>query len=1026
MTFRGRLERTLIEPGTGGSGPGNAPVSLDGIRPLLRGLNREQRQAVTHREGPLLVVAGPGTGKTEVITRRVAWLIATKRARPSEILALTFTDKAADEMQARVDVLVPYGRADAAIHTFHAFGDRLIREFGLDLGHSSSPRVVSRAEAVVLLREHAFQLGLDRYRPLADPTRFLSAFADLVSRAKDEGVGPGEYLAFAEELRAGAEAVLGGAGSEGEQEVARSLLEEAAGHRELAIAYGHYQDLLAERDLVDFGDQVALALRILEERPAVRAQVAGRYRYVLVDEFQDTNPVQLALVRAVTGERRNVTVVGDDDQAIYAFRGAAVENMLGFDEAFPGARRVVLRRNYRSRVPIIAAAERLIRQNEPGRLDGRDGVRKELIAQRRVRAMPVRHVTHRTEEEEADSIASEIATRIAGGTRHSDVCILVRTNGDARRFLRSLEVRGVATRFSGASGLYGRREVRDLLCFLRAVADPDSSVDLYAVATAPPYELGGEDLTALLDMARRRHRSAWAVFADAVDQPGILRLSDATRGHLARLVDDMRVAIDASHRVPAGEVLYGHLKRTSRLTQLIAAAERGDDAALRNVARFFEIVRAQGALLTEDRVPILVPHLQVLVEAGEDPASAEEDDSAAVSVLTVHRAKGLEFPVVYLVGLADGRFPARERRARLPLPDALRHARPDMEEEAPWAEERRLCYVAMTRARDELILSHAATSATGRLRRPSPFVAEILDAPPAVAVQALGRTEVRDLVATLQSGSLDGAVRPGGASAISVSRTAVEPPAPSAGPLSLSYSQLDDYLSCPLKYRLRHVVQVPTPPHHALVLGNALHQAVAAFHAAHMRGRVMEEAELLEVFATHWSSEGFHSRHHEEARFAAGQSALLRFRSDATRAGEPIPVAVERPFSVRIGRDTIRGRYDRLDETPAGVVITDYKSSDVRDPKQATQKARESLQLQLYALAYQVETGSLPAAVELHFLESGVVGRVVPDAARLSKTRQTLADAADGIRAGRFEARPDFVGCGYCPYREICPSAGAG
>ena len=1008
-----------------GSRLAEAPVSLDGIRPLLRGLNREQRQAVTHREGPLLVVAGPGTGKTEVITRRVAWLIATKRARPSEILALTFTDKAADEMQARVDLLVPYGRADAAIHTFHAFGDRLIREFGLDLGHSPSPRVLSRAEAVVLLREHAFQLGLDRYRPLADPTRFLSAFADLVSRAKDEGVGPAEYLAYADELRAGAEAVLAGAGTDGERDVARSLLEEAAGHRELGTAYGQYQHLLAERDLIDFGDQVSLALRIVEERPAVRAQVAGRYRYVLVDEFQDTNPAQLALVRAVTGQRRNITVVGDDDQAIYAFRGAAVENMLGFGEAFPGARRVVLRRNYRSRVPILAAAERLIRQNEPGRLDGRDGVRKELVAQRRAKGLPVRHVAYRSEEEEADSVASEIATRISGGARPSDICILVRTNGDARRFLRSLDVRGVATRFSGASGLYGRREVRDLLCFLRAVADPDSSVDLYAVATAPPYELGGEDLTALLDMARRRHRSAWAVFADAVDQPGILRLSDGTREKLARLVDDLRVAIEASHRVPAGEVLYAHLKRTSRLVQLVAAAERGDDVALRNVARFFEIVRAQGALLVEDRVPILVPHLQVLVEAGEDAASAEDDDGDAVSVLTVHRAKGLEFPVVYLVGLADGRFPARDRRERLPLPEALRQARPELVGEAPWAEERRLCYVAMTRARDELILSHAVTSATGRRRRPSPFVAEILDEPPAVSALALGRAGVRDLVAVLESGS----VRAAGGSCDPIPTgvsAAVEPATPSSSPLSLSYSQLDDYLTCPLKYRLRHVVQVPTPPHHALVLGNALHQAVAAFHAAHMRGRVMEEGELLEVFAAHWSSEGFHSRNHEEARYAAGRSALLRFRDDAIRPGAPIPVAVERPFSVRIGRDTIRGRYDRLDETPTGTVITDYKSSDVREPKQATQKARESLQLQLYALAHQVETGSPPAAVELHFLESGVVGRVAPDAARLAKTRRTLAEAADGIRAGRFEARPDFIGCGYCPYREICPSAAAG
>ncbi len=994
-----------------------APVSLETVRPLLRGLNREQRRAVTHGEGPLLVVAGPGTGKTEVITRRIAWLIATKRAKPSEILALTFTDKAADEMQARVDVLVPYGRADAAIHTFHAFGDRLLREFGFELGRTNAPRVVSRAEAVVLLREHLFELGLGRYLPLAEPTRFLGALTGLISRAKDEGVTADEYGAFAAELRAGGEAVLATASEPGEREIAEALVQEAIGHDELAKAYVRYGQLLAERGLVDFGDQVALALRLLEERPAVRADVHRRYRYLLVDEFQDTNPVQLALVRAIAGERSNVTVVGDDDQAIYTFRGAAVENILGFGASFPELRRVVLRRNYRSRAPILAAAQRLIRHNEPHRLDGRDGVDKTLVPHRRSRRpLPVRHVGYRTVAEEADGVAASIADRVAAGESPSDFAILVRTNADAEGFLRSLDLRDLPWHFSGASGLYARREVRDLLAFLRAVANPDSSVDLYAVASGDPYRLGGEDLTAVLEAARRRHRSLWAVCTELVEQPGLLRLDRTSRTAVERLVTDMRDAIGASHTLPAGDVLYRHLKRSGRLATLIASAERGDDAALRNVARFFEIVRAQAALLTEDRLPFLVPHLGTLIEAGDDPAGADAEDlTDAVSVLTVHKAKGLEFPVVFLVGLAEGRFPVRGRRDRLPLPDALRRTVP-LEDEAPWSEERRLCYVAMTRARDELILSSASESSSGRRRRPSPFVAEALDQPPAARPEESG-TEgtVARLLAGLEPAHPVPAAGPASATpALDPDRT-----------LNLSYSQLDDYLSCPLRYRLRHVVRVPTPPHHALVLGNALHQAVAAFHSARMRGRTMSEAELIDVFVTHWSGEGFLSREHEEARFASGQGALRRFLEEQLRDGAAVPAAVERPFSVRLGRDTVRGRYDRLDETPEGTVITDYKSSDVRDPKKAAEKARDSLQLQLYALAHQAETGELPAAVELHFLESGVTGRVTPDPVRLEKTRKTLEAAAEGIRAGHFEARPDYLSCGYCPFREICPSSAA-
>ena len=991
------------------------PVSLDSVRPLLRGLNREQRQAVTHGEGPLLVVAGPGTGKTEVITRRVAWLIATKRARPSEILALTFTDAAAAEMQARVDVLVPYGRADAAIHTFHAFGDRLLREFGLELGRNAEPRVIGRAESQVLLREHLFELGLERYRPLADPTRFLDALVELISRAKDEQISPLEYLAFAQELEAGSRAALEGATDSAQASACEALIEEAAGHREVAHAFSRYEELLAERNLIDFADQVALAVRLLEERAAVRAEIQDRFRYVVVDEFQDTNAVQLALVRAVAGARGNVMVVGDDDQAIYAFRGAAVENMLALARVYPALRRIVLRRNYRSRTPILAAAQRLIRHNEPHRVQGHDGVEKEPISTRRgKRPAPVRHVAYRNEEAEADGVAASVAERIQAGASPSDIAILVRTNGDARRFLRSLDVRGIPWRFSGASGLYARREVRDLLAFLRTVADPTSSMDLYAVATGEPYGLGGQDLTALLEAARRRHRSFWEVATELVEQPGLLRLQSRSRQGLERLVSDVRDAVEASHQMPTWEVLYRQLKRSGRLGALIASAESGDDAALRNVARFFEVVRAHGALLAEDRVPFLVPHLQVLVESGADHADDSPADEEAVSVLTVHKAKGLEFPVVFLAGLTEGRFPSRDRRHRLSMPEALR-LRSDIEEVA-WAEERRLCYVAMTRARDELVLSSSHETASGRRRRVSPFIQEALDQPePAILPAAAGG--LAELIAALDGNRQPAAAQP------SPPPVKVAPGEPTS--LSLSYSQVDDYLSCPLKYRLRHIVRIPTPPHHALILGNALHQAVAAFHTARIRGRSMTEAQLLDVFATHWSSEGFLSRAHEDARFAAGQGALRHFLMDEARPDASIPIAVERPFAVHFGRDLVRGRYDRVDETPEGSVITDYKSSDVRDQKVATQRAKDSLQLQIYALAHEAETGALPAAVQLRFLESGVVGRIVPDPARLEKARKTLETAADGIRAGNFAASPDYMTCGFCPYREICPQSAA-
>ncbi len=994
----------------------NCPAEL-----LLRSLDAAQRRAVTHGEGPLLVVAGAGTGKTRVITRRVAWLIATKRARPSEILALTFTDRAADEMQARVDVLVPYGYVDTAIHTFHGFGDRLLREFGFELGLPSDPRVLTRPEVVVFLREHLFELGLDRYRPLGDPTRFLDALAGLFSRAKDEDVDAEEYLAHARRLLETAEGLPEDQTGPGAPTAAAgtsrapraAALEEARNQLEIATAYARYQGLLAGSGLVDFGDQLHLALRLLREHPAVRERLRRRYRYVLVDEFQDTNRAQLELLALLAGERGNLTVVGDDDQAIYAFRGAAVRNILEFHERFD-ARVVVLRRNHRSRAPILEAAGRLIRHNDPERLEVREGLDKRLVATRRSRrAAPVRDHRFATAADEADFVAAEVTARIRRGVPPREIAVLVRANADADPILRALNLRGVPWQFSGASGLYSCPAVRRLLAFLRTVANPDSTLDLYALATTEPYSLGGQDLTRLVEESRRTHRPLWLLFEEIAG--GTRRdISPETARPIERLVSDVRAALVLSHRRPAGEVLYDFLRRSGTLAALAAHPADASDAV--DVARFFDIVGRQSALLADPRVPFLVPHLATLLEAGDDPAAAHDDEEDAVSVLTVHKAKGLEFRVVFVAGLVDGRFPVRARREALALPEGL-DAASDGEASDGLAEERRLCYVAMTRARDELVLTSAADTGGRRLRRVSPFVAEALDLPLAVASGAPGGRGAAE------------AVMPATAGTDRLARfEPVEPP-PSGSrsphpPAVLSFTQVDEYLACPARYRFRHLLRLPTPAHHAITYGIALHEAVAAFGRSQIQGRPLTEAGLLEVFTRAWSGLGFLSREHEEARLAAGRKALVRFR-DAALVSARRPIAVEEPFSVALDGVRLQGRFDRIDEGPHGVVVTDFKSSDVRDRGRARERARESLQLALYALAWRAREGALPAETELVFLDSGIAGSVPPDAARLDRAVGRVREAADGIGRGVFDARPNSMTCRYCPFREICPSSAA-
>ena len=1018
-------------------------AGADGVAALLAGLNPEQKRAVCHGEGPLLVVAGAGTGKTQVITRRIAWLIATRRARPSEILALTFTDKAADEMQTRVDQLVPYGYTDAAVSTFHAFGDRLVREFALELGLPTDSRVLSRPEVVIFLRERLFEFQLDQYRPLGDPTRFLGALATLFSRCKDEDVSPAAYLEFAAGLTVLAtESRRQASAGAAPMDESAALEEEARRQTELARAYDRYQTLLREAGHIDFGDQVGLGLRLLRESAAARLELQRRYRYILVDEFQDTNRAQSELVELLAVPHGNITVVGDDDQSIYKFRGAAISNILEFKRRHTRVRQIVLRRNYRSRTPILDASYRLIRFNDPDRLEFRNGIDKRLVAERPGAEAPVRHLVFATGSEEADQVAREIASRITAGARPKDFAILVRANADADPILRSLNLVSVPWRFSGTSGLYARPEIRLLLAFLRAIADLSASIDVYALAASEVYGLGGPDLTAIVNSARRRNRSLWEVLEELARQPGLLKLAPQTRAKLERLVTDLRRFTDLAHERPAGEVLYQFLKESGLLARLASAGSVAAEESLQNIARFFDIIRSQSDLLTDDRVIFVARHLQTLIDAGDDPATAEVDPEAdAVAVLTVHKAKGLEFPIVFITGLVDGRFPARSRRDPLALPAELVHETLP-EGDAHVQEERRLFYVGMTRARDELILSHAGDYGGRRARRVSQFVLEALDLPATAATGAaadsVAHAPLERLAAFLPV-----------AEPIEADREPVD------GPLSLSFYQVDDYLTCPLKYKYVHVLRVPIAPHHAIVYGAALHQAVQEFHRRQARGYLMTEEELLAAFDRAWSNEGFMTREHEEARLSAGRTALRRFREEQLQPGTVVPAYVEREFSFSLDGDRVRGRMDRVDierlpaDTPGArdgsgevqqadavapalpglhperVTITDYKSSDVRDPVRARERARESLQLQIYAMAYQAETGRLPDVLQLWFLESGLVGRVEVDEKRLTKARESIRRAATGIRARQFEATPDYLACTYCAFRDICPSSAA-
>ncbi len=986
----------------------------DTAAPDVLGLERlhpEQRDAVTHGEGPLLIVAGAGTGKTQVITHRIAWLIAEKKARPEQVLALTFTDKAAAEMESRVDQLVPYGLVGATIATFNAFCDRLVREHAVELGLTSRLRVESQAEILVFLRERLFELGLERYLPLGQPDSHLRALTGLFDRARNEDVAPDRYRAFADQLAAAA-------GEDPER------ADRAADELEKARVYAKFEELLMGAGRIDFGSQIRLALRLLRERPHVRREIVDRWRWILVDEFQDTNHVQFEMVRLLAGERRNLTVVGDDDQSIYRFRGARIENLLQFLDVYTDAKQVLLKRNHRSGQRILDDAHRLIRANDPWRLESQRGWDKRLLAQRKepggeaVLAGVVEHRPFATGRDEAEWVADEIANGIAAGSAPRDFAVLARAHGHLDAFALALQSRGVRYRRVGTRGLYTRPEVLLCLNLLRSVADPDGG-SVHQVLGDPLFGADAVDLARLGQRAKRTNRGMLrlAMSAAAGRDSHVGELADVTKAAVRRFAALHAKLCDTAVRRPTSEVLYQFVTESGLLTALTTQESAESLERVQNLNKLFGIVSRVGPLLKQDRVPAFIEHLDLLIEMGDDPAAAElETDEDVVSLLTAHGAKGLEYPVVFLVNLVEQRFPQYRRAEEMEFPPELRPAShlalaPSDPSDDHYREERRLFYVGMTRAMDRLVLTHALDYGGKRATKLSRFVAEALDLP-AAPKGARGASALQSIARYAP---------------VAEPVPAPVAPLPEGQPLTLSHAQVDDYLTCPLKYLFAHIAHVPLAGDPAFMYGNAVHHAIKIWHQHRIKGLPVNVDDVVGAFESAWSSEGFLTREHEERMLAQGREALRRFVARDV-AGSAAPLAVETEFKFKVGDDVVIGRWDRIDERPEGIVLVDYKSSDVEDPEKADARARESLksgQLGLYALAYHESRQITPARVELQFVGTGVTGSADVEPDHLDRARARVREAAAGIRAAQFPPRPDQRNCGYCSYRLFCAHSAA-
>jgi len=942
---------------------------------IIDGLNSQQKKAVTHNGGPLLIIAGAGTGKTTVITRRIAYLIEQKACQPSEILALTFTEKAAAEMENRVDQLVPYGYTDMWISTFHAFGDRLLRDYSLELGLPANFKILTAPEQAIFMRENLFAFDLDFYRPISDPTSHIQALLSHFSRLKDELISPEQYIEFAQSHK------------DGDPEEAGKLLE-------ISKAYARYQELMMQAGNLDFGDQIYLTYKLLKENKKVLADCQKKFKYILVDEFQDTNYAQNEIVKLLALKDKNITVVGDDDQSIYKFRGASISNILQFKTSFPDAKEIVLTQNYRSTQEILDSSYKLIQHNNPDRLEVQEKINKRLVSKIHGTMPELLHCD--TLSCEADTVINKIQSiKKDKGLKNNSFAILVRANSQAEPFIQSLNVTGIPYAFSGASGLFAQPEVRMLIAFLKCLVYTDDNIAFYQLATSELYSIPHNDLSEYYTSAKRKNRPVFEL---------IINQSESEESKLKILTDDIVYFREKIKELNAGELLYDYLTKKGYLKELSKNPTTESELKIQHIAKFFDRIAQFNHSVEDKSLLSFLNNLELLIEVGDEVVFSDIDpDIDAVNILTVHAAKGLEWPVVFIVNCVADRFPSRNKRDPIEIPNEL------IKESLPEGnfhleEERRLFYVASTRAKEYLFLTSADDYGGKRIKKLSQFVLELLDEPnpeklkhklsPIEKIERFKKIEVEKVPQVRKM--IDGKIK-------------------------LSRQQIDDYFTCPKKYYYAHIIKIPLLENQQMMYGTAIHAALDHYFNRKKRGEKVALESLLTDFKQAFRNVGFITREHENQRFKAGKKALINFFNSDRKETEA-PSEIEQPFQFIENNVVVSGRFDLTFDLDGKTEIRDFKTSKVEDQKDADNRIKKSTQMKIYALAWQSQYSKLPETT-LHFIESGLKAKRVFAEKELLETRNMISDVAKGIKEGNMKANPEFNACKWCPYRNICPDA---
>lgn len=972
------------------------PTSKSNSGPPQFTPDQAQSQAIEHGDGPALVVAGAGTGKTSVLIQRIESLIREGHAQPNEILALTYTRNAAEEMRERVRRLL----GGQAVHatTFHDYCLDLLRRAGKDFG------VLDDQDLWIYLRRRVRELHLEYFIRAANIGQFLSDLLKFVARCHDELVTPHQYAEYVARLERGEVPI---------PRVAKSKTvladEEVLGRcREISRVFTTMELWLEQDNLGTFSHMITRAHALLDSDPSALAAAQQRARFILADEFQDANFAQIKILARLAGASRNIFAVGDPDQGIYRFRGASTAAFELFQKNFPGTKLVVLEKNRRSTTPILRSAFALINENPPVFASQGTGTlvyqRKPLESAREQDAgktgrpllspavMGVILTSRDTEGPELVNFIRDAQKKLR--CRWSDFGILYRSHIHREDVVEELAEAGIPFIIESMD-VSDTPEVRDLFACLNAVVSDGDDVSWFRAAALPRFEIDPQALRQLMRSIARDNRQAQVVSLSSV----LARVEGGAElvGTVERVRGEIRRREAKGRR--ALEIIVQEFALDVSSPILLAAL---------NFVQQWETKKVNKTTALEE----LVEYLGYFREAGGVIPLPSGESENAVRLMTVHGAKGLEFPHVFILRANSNSFPASYRETLVAFPRELRD--PDSVTEADdktlhGQEERRLFYVAMTRARDSLRIY--ARQGRGKINKdPDGYLRELMHngrvAPYFRAIPAAG--------AQASLGIRAAASVPDPAE----SRTNFWFDLPVLEGLHkrLSASAVDSYERCGLQFKLERDWRIAAKPAAAMQYGAAIHRVLKTYFDSVRLGRPKTDQELITLFQADLAGAKIHEAYQHELYEEQGVEQLRDFLA-AARQLAPQVLHTEESFEIHIGDTVVAGRIDRIDGRPDGTVaVVDYKTGKARDQEDADQ----SLQLSLYAIAAQQKWGYEVGALIFHNLQENVPVVTTRTASDLLAARERVKAAAQGIADGAFPARPGMH-CNFCAYRSLCP-----